>query len=220
MKLYLDTADYLLIQECAKTGLIDGITTNPTNLAKQGGNPREVVEKIFEVLPHGIISLEVTEKDPEKLYAQARALAKVKDTVLVKIPCHLLYYPVIKKLVSEGIKLNITLVFSVAQAMWMAKLGVHTISPFVGRLEEIGQNGSDFLTAVCALRNQYGFKTEILAASLRTVAHVERALLCGVDAITISPKLFQEVTQHELTDKGMAQFEHDWKALGNNTLWP
>lgn len=220
MKLYLDTADYLLIQECARTGLVDGVTTNPTNLAKQGGSPREAIEKIFEVLPNGIISLEVTEKDPEKLYAQAHALAKLKDTVLVKIPCHALYYPAIKKLVEEGINLNITLVFSIAQAMWMAKLGVHTISPFMGRLEEIGQNGADFLADVCTLRNQYGFDTEILAASLRTAAHVERALLLGVDAITISPKLFDAVTQHELTDKGMVQFEHDWQALGSTVKWP
>lgn len=220
MKLYLDTADYRLIQECAHTGLVDGVTTNPTHLAKQGGSPRETVEKIFEILPNGIISLEVTEKDPARLYTQAHALAKLKDTVLVKIPCHALYYPVIKKLVEEGINLNITLVFSVAQALWMAKLGVHTISPFVGRLEEIGQSGVDFLTDVCTLRNQYGFDTEILAASLRTAAHVERALLLGVDAITISPKLFHVVTQHELTDKGIVQFEHDWHALGSTVKWP
>lgn len=220
MKLYLDTSDYNLIQELAKTGLVDGVTTNPTNLSKQGGSPRQNIEKIFEVLPEGIISVEVTEKEPEKVYAQARAIAKLKDTVLVKIPCHLTYYPIIKKLADEGIKLNITLVFSVAQVMWMAKLGAHTISPFVGRLEEIGQNGISFLSDVCALRNQYGFKSQILAASLRTGAHVEQAMLLGVDAITISPKLFQELAHHELTDKGIAQFEHDWRGLGSDVKFP
>ncbi len=220
MKLYLDTADYVLIQEIAKTGLVDGITTNPTNLAKQGGSPREAIEKVFTVMPHGMISLEVTEREPEKVYAQAHALTKLRESVLVKIPCHLVYYPVIKRLVDDGIKLNITLVFSLAQAMWMSKLGVHTISPFVGRLEEIGQDGLLFLADVCAMRNQYGFKTEVLAASLRTVAQVEQAIRLGVDAITISPKLFDALATHELTDKGMAQFAADWSSLGSGIKFP
>jgi len=220
MKLYLDTADSVLIQEINKTGLVDGVTTNPTNLAKQGGSPRDVIEKIFTLLPQGTISLEVTEKDPEKIYTQAHALAKLKDSVLVKIPCHSTYYPIIKRLVTDGIRLNITLVFSLAQALWMNKLDVHTISPFVGRLDEIGQDGLAFLADACALRNQYGFKTEVLAASLRTVAQVEQAIRLGVDAITISPKLFRELSAHELTDKGMAQFTADWSSLGSGIRFP
>lgn len=220
MKLYLDTADYVLIQEATKTGLVNGITTNPTNLAKQGGSPRDVIEKIFDVLPHGVISLEVTEKDPEKVYVQAHALAELRESVLVKIPCHLVYYPIIKHLVDDGIKLNITLVFSLTQALWMNKLGVHTISPFVGRLDEIGQDGLLFLSDVCALRNQYNFKTEVLAASLRTIQQVEQAIRLGVDAMTISPKLFNTLTQHELTDKGMAQFAVDWNSLGSGIKFP
>lgn len=220
MKLYLDTADYASIAEISKTGLVDGVTTNPTNLAKQGGSPFENIEKIFSVLPHGTISLEVTESDPEKVYAQAHALAKLRDNLLIKIPCHLIFYPIINHLVNDGIKLNVTLVFSLAQALWMNKLGVHTISPFVGRLDEIGQDGLAFLADVCALRNQYGFKTEVLAASLRTVAQVEQAIRLGVDAITIAPNLFNELAQHTLTDKGMAQFSADWKSLGNDVKFP
>ncbi len=220
MKLYLDTSNCSQIQEIAKTGLVDGVTTNPTNLAKEGASPRAILSTIFEILPHGTISIEVTEREPEKLYAQAHAIAKLRETVLVKIPCHRIYYPVIRRLVADNIKLNITLVFSLSQALWMSKLGVHTISPFVGRLEDSGHDGLALLTDVCALRNQYGFKTEVLAASLRTAAHVEHALRVGVDAITIAPKLFDTLAQHALTDAGIAQFESDWSTLGNTITFP
>jgi len=218
MKLYIDTADYTLIETIAQTGLLDGVTLNPTNLAKQGSSPRDIVKKICSILPHGLISVEVTEKAPEKVYAQARAIAKIADHILVKVPCYLPYYPIIGRLVADGIRLNITLLFSVTQALWMMKLGVHTISPFVGRLDDAGLNGLGVLADICALRDQYAFKTEVLAASMRTSEHVEGALRLSVDAITMPPALLQSLFQHPLTDKGIAQFESDWKTLGEVTF--
>jgi len=220
MKLYLDTADDVIIAELARTGLIDGITTNPTTLSKQNTPPREIIERLCALLPQGLISVEVTEKEPDAVYKQAHAIAKLSSTILVKIPCHILYYPIIKRLVDDGIRLNITLLFSVAQALWMFKLGVHTISPFIGRLDDAGLHGLEVLADICALRDQYGYTTMVLAASMRSQAHVEGALRLGADAVTMPPALFQSLVQHPLTDKGIAQFEQDWRNTHANIPFP
>lgn len=219
MNLYLDTADYAVIETLSKTGLIDGITMNPTTLAREQ-KPREVVRAVCTLLPQGLISVEVTENDPDKVYAQAHAITQLARNILVKIPCHARYYPLIKQLVADGIRLNITLLFSVAQALWMFKLGVHTISPFIGRLDDAGLNGLETLADICAVRDQYSYTTMVLAASMRSQAHVEGALRLGVDAITLSPALFQSLMQHELTDKGIAQFEQDWHNAHEHTPFP
>jgi transaldolase len=220
MKLYLDSADYAAIASFAVTGLIDGVTMNPSNLAKQGEPPVEVIQKVCALLPRGFISVQVTEEEPEKIYAQAHAIAKLSDTILVKVPCYMPYYPIIRRLVADGIRLNITLVFSLAQALWMSKLKVHTISPFIGRLYEAGSDGLGMLADICAMRNQYGFATEVLAASVRTVEHVEGAIRLGADAMTISPALFQSLLQHPLTDKGVAQFKADWGNFSYHSQFP
>ena len=137
MKIFLDTANTELIQKWAQTGLIDGVTTNPTHLSKERKNPIDQILAICDILPSGSISVEVVEVTPENVYLQARKIASLCDNIVVKIPCHPSYYSTIKQLVNEGIPLNITLVFSLAQGLMMAKLGVQYISPFIGRLDDL-----------------------------------------------------------------------------------
>ena len=214
MKLFLDTADIQLIKNWAPTRLVDGVTTNPTHLSNAGGDPVEVVQKICALLPDGDISVEVTQKDPEAVYQQAKKIAALADNIVVKIPCHSDYYPVIAQLVKDDIRLNITLVFSVSQALCMAKLGVDYISPFIGRLDDIGQDGIGVLADICTMVAQYGFESQVLAASLRTVKKVEEAILVGADALTVPAAVLHEMATHTLTDAGIKQFAADWKKLG------
>src|SRR5438477_1214481 len=145
MKIFLDTANTELITRWAQTGLIDGVTTNPTHLSKENTDPTQQILTICDILPTGIISVEITETDPESVYFQARKIASLSDNIAVKIPCHPDYYSIIKKLVEEGITLNITLVFSLTQGLMMAKLGVAYISPFIGRLDDTGADGIELI---------------------------------------------------------------------------
>jgi transaldolase len=216
MKIFLDTANTESIEKWAQTGLIDGVTTNPTHLSKEGKNPVEQVLAICDILPSGSISVEVIEEEPEQIYLQARKLASLCDSIVIKIPCHARYYHVIKKLIAEGIPLNITLVFSLAQGLMMAKLGAQYISPFVGRLDDIGANGVELLQHLRHIIDWYDFETELLAASIRDVAHFEQAILAGADIVTVPVAVFEKSLEHQLTDKGMAQFLADWKKLNIN----
>ena len=184
MKIFLDTANIELITQWAQTGLIDGVTTNPTHLSKEGGNPTQTVLTICDIVPLGVISVEVVETDPESVYLQARKIASLSDNIAVKIPCHAHYYSVIRKLVEEGITLNITLVFSLAQGLMMAKLGVAYISPFVGRLDDIGADGIELIKQLRHMLDWYGFETQLLAASIRDTHHLEKALMAGADIDT------------------------------------
>jgi len=167
----------------------------------------------------GIISVEITETNPEDVYIQARKIAALSDNVAVKIPCHAAYYPIIKKLVQEGISLNITLVFSLTQGLMMAKLGVDYISPFIGRLDDIGADGIELIRTLRHMLDWYGFETELLAASIRDTDHFEQALMAGADIATLPPTVLEQSITHQLTDKGMAQFLADWKKL-NITQFP
>lgn len=214
MKIFLDTADIESIQKWIPTGLIDGITTNPTNLSKTHSDPKAIILEICKLLPQGHISVEVTESDPEKLYAQAKAIAKLANNIWVKIPCHARFYPVIKKLVEEEVKLNITLVFTVLQSLMMCKLGVYYISPFIGRWEELDVDGMHYIPEIRHMIDHYGFETKLLAASIRTVQHLHDALMAGVDAATIAPDIFEKTITHHLTDQGIEKFTNDWKKLG------
>jgi transaldolase len=216
MKIFLDTANTESIQKWAQTGLIDGVTTNPTHLSKEGNNPVEQVLAICDILPDGSISVEVTETEPEQVYLQARKLASLCDNIVVKVPCHAHYYTVIKKLIAEGIPLNITLVFSLSQGLMMAKLGAQYISPFVGRLDDIETDGIELIQHLRHIIDWYDFETEILAASIRDVAHFEQAMLAGADIATVPVEVFEKSLAHQLTDKGMAQFLADWKKLNVN----
>lgn len=214
MKIFLDTSDITNIKKLAASGLIDGVTTNPSNLSATGGNPKETILQICKLLPQGQISVEVTESDPEKMYAQAKLISKLADNIWVKIPCDEKYYSIIKRLVEEEIKLNITLVFSVLQSLMMCKLGVYYISPFIGRWEELDVDGMEYIPQIRHMIDYYGFETKILAASVRTVQHFHEVVLAGVDAVTISPDIFQKATHHYLTDQGIEKFAKDWEKLG------
>jgi len=214
MELFLDTANVEQIRFWYSTGLIDGITTNPSHLSKEGGNAKEVVQKICALVHDGQVSVEVTEKNPEAVYNQAKEIAALADNVVVKIPCHRDYYAVIKRLVLEDINLNITLVFTLVQSMFMCKFGVQYISPFIGRWDDIDVNGMDLLYEICAMANSRGFETQILAASMRGVRHVHNAILAGTDAITVPLDVIKKMTDHPLTDSGMEKFLIDWKKLG------
>ena len=214
MKLFLDTADIQLIEQWAKTGIIDGVTTNPTHLSKSGGNPTQTIKKICSCLPHGCVSVEVTETEPEAVYKQAKAIALLSEHIAVKIPCHIRYYPVIKRLADEGISLNITLVFTLAQGLAMCKLGVDYISPFVGRLDDIDTSGIKLVEDLVHMRDMYGYDTEVLAASIRSVDQLHEVITAGADIATVPVTVLEKAFTHPLTDQGMAIFLADWKKLG------
>jgi transaldolase len=213
MKIFLDTADITAIKEWAALGIIDGVTTNPSLLARAGSDPKKIITEIMAILPEGEISVEVTMHKPQDVYEQAKKIAALSDQILVKIPCHVSYYGVIKKLVDEDIALNITLVFSVLQAFMMNKLGVLYVSPFVGRWDDIGVDGMDMVEQMCQMRELHGFETQILAASLRSVRDMQNALMAGADVATVPPALLSKAVEHPLTDKGMELFDADWKKL-------
>lgn len=214
MKIFLDTADAHVIGAWSKTGIIDGVTTNPTHLSKVGGDPVDVIKKICSLLPHGCVSVEVTEVEPQKVYEQAKKIAKLAPQISVKIPCHIKYYSVIKKLVDEKISLNITLVFSLMQGVAMCKLGVAYISPFVGRLEDIDAPGVKLVEELVLVRSVYGYETEVLAASIRTVEQLHDVMVAGADIVTMPVDVLEKAVSHQLTDKGMQMFLDDWKKLG------
>lgn len=217
MKIFLDTADRTLIKQWVPTGLIDGITTNPSNLSKEGKNSREVLRDICSLV-EGDVSIEVVEKSPDAVYKQAREIASFAKNAVVKIPFSHTYLPVIKKLVAERIAINVTLVFSPLQALLVAKLGVRYISPFVGRWEEIDIDGIAILSEIKDILDNYGFESEILAASLRTVMHWHQAALLGIDVATLHPSLLTSLMNHPLTERGIEKFDEDWNRLGKNSL--
>ena len=213
MKIFLDTAHTESIQKWAQTGLIDGITTNPTNLSKEGDNPTQQVLTICDILPYGIINVEITENEPEAVYFQARRIAALSNNIAVKIPCHPQYYSVIRKLVEEEIPLNITLLFSLSQGLMMAKLGVAYISPFIGRLDDQGKNGIELIHQLRHMLDWYGFETQLLGASIRDIDHFEKVIMAGADIATVPVSVFEKSLEHELTDSGIQQFLMDWKKL-------
>lgn len=211
MKLFLDTANLESIQHWAY--LLDGVTTNPSHLAKEGKNPTEQVIKICTIMKNKDVSVEITQKDPQDVYLQAKKIAALHDSVVVKIPCHRDYYQIIHKLVQEKIKINITLVFTLEQAWIMCKMGVRYISPFVGRWDDLDVDGSELLYELREMVDQYNYTTEILAASLRHIRHVHEAIMACADIATMPPIALERISEHILTDKGIALFDQDWKKL-------
>lgn len=219
MKLFIDTADRTVISRWAKTGILDGVTTNPSHLSKQGGDMRAVLKDICQMLPDGDISIEVVEKEPQAVYEQALEIAEFAENAVVKIPFAEEYLPIINRLKTEGIPLNITLVFTPLQGLMVAKLGVNYISPFMGRLEEIGLNSTTIIQDFVSMIENYEFDTEILAASIRTLSHWQEAMLAGADVATLPPALFEQAVKHPLTEKGIKIFDEDWKKLGKKSLF-
>ncbi|MCK5632680.1 fructose-6-phosphate aldolase [bacterium] len=219
MKFFLDTANIKDIKSWVDTGLIDGVTTNPTLISKEKGDPKKTIKEICKLVKNGDVSVEVTEKDPKKVYAQAKKITKIAKNVVVKIPCHPDYFSVIKKLVKEGVRLNITLVFSLAQGLAMCKLGVEYISPFIGRLDDIGSDGMQLVADLRQMIDEYGFvKTEIIAASIRGVQHLQESILLGADIATVPAAILHKAMLHPLTDNGMKKFLDDWKKVGRKTF--
>lgn len=214
MKLFLDTADVKEIATWVETGLVDGVTTNPTHLSKAKVNPKKTVLEICKLLPKGEISVEVTEKKPEAVYKQAKEIAKLSKNILVKIPCQRDYYPVIAKLVQERVKLNITLVFTLVQGLMMAKLGVSYISPFVGRWDDIDVDGVEVLYQLRHMIDTYEYNTGLLAASIRGVRHLHESIAAGADAATVPVDVLEKATEHVLTNQGIEKFDVDWQKLG------
>lgn len=214
MKIFLDTASVSDIKKWALTGLIDGVTTNPSLLSKEGGDPKKHVLDICALLPDGDVSIEVTKTLPQEVYTQAREIAALGANVVVKIPCHRDYFSIINQLVIEEVPLNITLVFSLAQALMMSKLGVHYISPFIGRLEDSGVDGLAVVDQMCHMRDTYDFDTQILAASMRNMHHLNQVITLGVDVATVPVILLEQASTHPLTDQGITRFNADWDKLG------
>ena len=217
MKLFLDTANRELIKKWRPTGLVDGVTTNPSLLSKEGHNTKEVLLDICKIVK-GDVSIEVVEKDPDAVYKQALQIANVAPNVVVKIPFAQEYLPIINKLVKEGVKINVTLIFSILQALLVAKLGVKYISPFVGRWDDIDIDGMEVIEKIIIAKKNYGFESEVLAASIRHVIHLQQSVLLGADVATIPPTLLEKIMDHPLTKEGIKKFDTDWAKLGKKDL--
>jgi transaldolase len=218
VKIFLDTANRTLIEQWLPTGLVDGVTTNPTLLSKEGPDTKKVLLDICAMVP-GHVSIEVVEKSPEDVYRQALEISKFAPNVVVKIPCSTMYLPVIRKLVKEGVKINVTLVFTALQSLIVAKLGVTYISPFIGRWDDIAIEGVDLVPTLVTLKKNYGFKSEILAASIRNILHWQKAAEAGADVVTLPPPLLEQALKHPLTERGIELFDNDWKKLGKKNLF-
>ena len=210
MKIFLDTADVAEIREAAKTGLVDGVTTNPSLAAKTGQDYAKSLKQICAIIK-GSVSAEVLSTEFDGMMKQGRAVAKIAKNITVKVPSTWDGMRACRALSDEGIKVNVTLCFSPLQAMLAAKAGATFISPFIGRVDDIGEDGVGLVRDIRAIYDNYGFKTEILAASIRSVSHVRESALAGADVATIPTEIFQKLMNHPLTDKGLAAFAADAK---------
>ena len=218
MKIFLDTADIEEIRSRNETGLIDGVTTNPTLIRKSGGDPVEVVKQIAEEFPHfESISAEVVAETAPEMIEQAQVFKDIPN-VTIKVPCTVEGLKACKALAAEGFTTNVTLVFSVAQAILAAKAGAKFISPFVGRLDDIGQDGIGLIEEICSIYTNYNFDTEVLVASVRSTSHVVNAALVGADVVTLPPKILTALYDHPLTDSGLDAFLKDWQNTGQSIL--
>jgi transaldolase len=218
MKFFIDTADLAEIRDLAATGLVDGVTTNPSLVAKTGRNFLDVVREICAVVP-GPVSAEVTATDTETMLAEGRKLSKIAKNVTVKVPLTPNGLKACKALSSEGTMVNVTLCFSAAQAILAAKAGATFVSPFVGRLDDVGTTGMDLIGEIVEIYRQYSaFKTEVLVASVRNPLHVVEAAKLGAQVATIPPAVLRQMFAHPLTDKGLQAFLADWAKTGQSIL--
>ncbi len=208
MKLFLDSAIIDEIKQAAATGLLDGVTTNPTLIANSGRKHEEVITEIANIV-NGPISAEVLSITTAEMLAEGKQLAKIHPNVTVKLPMIAAAMPVVTQLTAAGIKTNVTLVFSVSQALLAAKAGATFISPFVGRLDDAGENGMQVVADIIQVFKQYKFSTQVLVASVRNLDHVRQAALLGADIATVPYKIFMELFDHPLTTAGLAKFLQD-----------
>ncbi|MSE04814.1 fructose-6-phosphate aldolase [Lactobacillus salivarius] len=215
MKFFLDTANTDDIRKYAELGLVDGVTTNPTLISREGRDFETVVKEIATIVS-GPVSAEVTATKADEMIEQARSVAKWADNIVVKIPMTEEGLKAVRVVSQEGIKTNVTLIFSVAQGLLAAKAGATYISPFLGRLDDIGSNGVQLINSLRKVLNNYNFKTEIISASVRGVQHVEEVALAGSDIATIPAAVFGKMFKHPLTDNGLASFMKDWAEFEKN----
>jgi transaldolase len=212
MKFFLDTANIDEIRDAASTGVLDGVTTNPTLISKEGNTFEDQLLKICSLVD-GPVSAETVSRDGEGMIDEGRHLARLHKNIVVKCPMTKEGLKATKGLSQEGIRVNVTLVFSAPQAIMAAKAGAYFVSPFVGRLDDIGQDGMGLIRDIVTIFGNYDFKTEVLVASVRNPIHVVQAGLMGADICTLPAKVFEQLLKHPLTDRGVEQFLKDWEKV-------
>ena len=218
MKFFVDTGEIDEIRDLAATGLLDGVTTNPSLIAQSGRNFLELIAEICDVVD-GPVSAEVAATDYETMLAEGRKLAEIADNIAVKVPLTPDGLKVCKALSDDGIMVNVTLCFSSAQALLAAKAGATFISPFVGRLDDLSQDGLELISDIVEIYDQYpNITTEVLVASIRNPTHITESAKMGAHVATIPPKVIRQLYNHPLTDKGLAAFVEDWKKTGQSIL--
>ena len=218
MDFFVDTANVTEIRELASLGLLDGVTTNPSLIAKAGGDFKSIIAEICSIVP-GPVSAEVAATDAEGMLAEGRVLAKIAKNVTVKVPLTWDGLKACKTLTGEGTMVNVTLCFSANQALLAAKAGATFVSPFIGRLDDIGLDGMDLIREIRTIYDNYpALQTKILAASIRTVNHVRDSAMIGADVVTVPPATLKALIHHPLTDKGLQAFLADWKKTGQSIV--
>lgn len=213
MKFFLDTADVDEIRQWSQTGLLDGVTTNPSLILKSGRDIKEVLAEICDIVD-GDVSGEVAATDYDTMLKEGRELAKIASNICIKLPITMDGLRACKTLVDEGFKTNMTLCFNANQALLVAKAGGTYVSPFIGRLDDMGIDGMELIEEIRAIYDNYAFDTEILAASIRTANHVKACAIVGADVATMPPSTIEKLAKHPLTDSGLAAFLADWEKTG------
>lgn len=212
MQIFLDTANLDQILEAASWGILDGVTTNPTLVSKENEKFEDLIREIAKIVP-GPISVECVSTQSKDMIEEAKALAKMADNIVVKIPICVEGLKATKVLAQEGVQVNTTLIFSPNQAVLAAKAGARYVSPFVGRLDDISHEGMDLVDQIVTIFNTYGFETEVIVASIRHPLHVVDAALIGADIVTVPFAVLEKMVKHPLTDIGMEKFLQDWKKV-------
>jgi len=210
MKFFIDTANIDEIKRGVEMGMVDGVTTNPSLVAKEDKPFVEILKEICEVVD-GPVSAEVVSLDADGMVAEAQELAKIADNIVIKVPMIVEGLKAVKRLTADGIKTNVTLIFSSSQALLAAKAGASFVSPFVGRLDDISLTGMDLVADIMTVYQNYGYDSEVIVASVRNPLHVMDAALIGADIATIPLKVIEQLAKHPLTDRGMEQFLADWE---------
>ena len=217
MKIFLDTSDVNVISKHCESGLIDGVTTNPTLMKQSGRNPIDVIKDISALFPDdSSISAEVVADTAEGMISQAKQYYSISPNITIKVPCTEEGLKACNVLSAKNIPVNVTLIFSVTQAILCAKAGAKFISPFIGRCEDNGLSGIGLIESIRTIFDRNNIKTQILAASIRTTEHVTNAFIAGTDIVTLPPSIFEEMYKHDLTDQGIDQFDKDWKQVNHN----
>lgn len=217
MKFFVDTAEIDAIAELNALGMVDGVTTNPSLIMKSGRDIREVTKEICEMVD-GPVSAETVATDADGMIAEGRELAKIADNIAIKVPLTWAGLQACKALSSEGRMVNVTLCFSASQALLAAKAGASFVSPFIGRLDDINLDGLELIADIRQIYDNYGYETEVLAASIRSVNHMSECAKIGADVATAPPAVIRKMAEHPLTDKGLAAFLADWEKTGQKIL--